>query len=168
MWSTWTVGKDSETPGRKSNPPSDHCKKGWGQIITQASSLIQNETFRYQVKFLALSKAQMKVLCLPCPLLGPRRGYWSSNSSSKSRASLLRGLVYPKLFLNLPTGSRGQGPNPWTTWKDPRAGKKALYVTFPTWGRAGPRISHPEELPSPHSQRGRTVSSSCGSRTEGQ
>lgn len=50
--------------------------------ITRASSLTPNETFRHQVKFLALSKAHTKVLPLPCPVLVPRRDHWSSNSSS--------------------------------------------------------------------------------------
>lgn len=49
------------------------------------------------------------------------------------------------------------GPNPPVSWKGPRASKKALhFCTFPTQGKAGPRISHPEGMPSPHSQRGRT------------
>lgn len=52
--STW-IRKVSETLRRKSNPPSDHCKGVVTQeTITWASSLIPNETFRYQVKFLAL------------------------------------------------------------------------------------------------------------------
>lgn len=54
------------------------------ETITQASSPIPNETFRYQVKFLALSKAQTKVLPLPCPILVPRRGHWSNSIYSRA------------------------------------------------------------------------------------
>lgn len=70
-----------DTP-EESNPPSDHCRKAAmrKEMITQASSLIPKETFRYQVKFLALSVTQMKVLPQPCPLLAPRRGHWNSPS----------------------------------------------------------------------------------------
>lgn len=72
-------------------PSRDHCKRGGGAVrqekITRASSLIPNETFRYQGKSLALSKAQTKVLPLPCRLPARRRGHWSRNCS-ESRASL--------------------------------------------------------------------------------
>lgn len=80
--------------------------------ITRASSLIPNETFRYRVKFLALSKAQTKVLPLPRRLPAPR-GRPGSSNSSKSRASRPSGgWSTAQLFLDLPTGSRDGGQTP--------------------------------------------------------
>lgn len=103
--------KGSDTPGKVTFPMTT-IERGGGTIITLSSSLIPNDTFRYQVKFLALSKAQMKVLRLPCPLLGPRRGQCSSNSSSKFRASLLWGLVYSRTLPRRPRWFQRSGTKP--------------------------------------------------------
>lgn len=102
-------------------------------MTTRASSLIPSETFRYWVKFLALNKAQTKVLPLPCHLLAAEEATGAARAASPEPPSP-GGWSTAELFLDLPMGSRGGGAKPQTTWKDPRASKKALYVSLSLLG----------------------------------
>lgn len=90
---------------------------------------LQSDPVRYQVKVLALSEAQTKVLPLPCPL------------PEQQRQQQVQGLPPPgagvqQNFLDLPAGFRGRGPNPQTAWKDPRASKKPYSFYCPNLGKS--------------------------------
>lgn len=75
-------------------------------MITRASSLITNGTFRYPVKFLALSKTQTKVHPLLCPLPVPAT---TRKQQQQIQSPLPGGQTPAELFLALPMGSRGWG-----------------------------------------------------------
>lgn len=134
------VCQASERPRKFSKQLQSQGRRGKG--TWDHSGLVPNETFRYQVKVLALSKAQTKVLPLPCPLLIPRRGTGSSSrGSSKPRTPSLGGYRQLPSCWASPWCQR-QRPEP----SDHLEGSWSQQKVFPCVGKGW--ASHPERNPS--------------------
>lgn len=90
--------------------------------IPQASSLIPNGSFKYQVKLLALRKSQTEGPSPPLPLLVPKR----AQEQQRIHSLPPWGLIY-STTLQTSCRVQSQEPTPGTTWKDPRASKTAFH-----------------------------------------
>lgn len=148
------VCQASERPRKFSKQLQSQGRRGKG--TWDHSGLVPNETFRYQVKVLALSKAQTKVLPLPCPLLIPRRGTGSSSrGSSKPRTPSLGG------YRQLPSC----WASPWCQRAEARALRPPRRILEPAEGvpLRGERLGLPPRAKS--LQCAGQVSSSAGGRT---